>query len=452
MCAAPGANPSAPTQGQARRWLFTGYRPGEQNDVEDRAWCLVTRELWFSQPFLDEHKIRYLVIGIEQGDENKRWHLQGYLELSHQQRLSYLKKLNYTFHFIIANGTAEENTKYCSKGKGTPDNPIDPDVQIYGKPITQGERSDVSAVATALLDNPDYVAVATANPAATVRYYRGMQHLHALAHPPQRRHHPIVYRIDGAPGIGKSRSTFHYLDDLVEHKHINGYYVVTENENGWFDGYNGQDAVVFEDFRGVFPIDKMLKLVDLYPFSAPTKGGHVPIRARFFFFTSNAPLEDFYQTSQHDAWVRRIGLTKDHVRATPLWQPDNSLPLSFLPPPSWVAISPPQSPTASSSVSLTDEGVPEVLDEPDTDLDTLPPTQSSSSSSSSFVSIHRHAYTPPITSNVAARLRQRKPLPGDGRDPERRAYYRALAGLVDDEAMVSRPEKDPDPEDPTSNY
>lgn len=56
----------------------------------------------------------------------------------------------------------------------------------------------------------------------------------------------------------------------------------------WFDGYEGQENVLFDDFHGgVFKLPYLLKLLDRYPMRVPVKGGFVQWKPRRIFITSN---------------------------------------------------------------------------------------------------------------------------------------------------------------------
>lgn len=303
---------------RSRRYCFVGYRPGDQDDDKDLAWCEAERDRLMDDTNLVAQGIRYCIMGIERGDAKRRWHIQGYMERRTACLIKNLKSFHPTFHFIVADGDAESNIRYCAKGEGTPEAPLNANFRSFGSPVSQGQRSDLKQVADALVANTDFRAVALEHSSVFLRYGRHMRALHELAHQPPPRPQPLVYRIDGPPGMGKSFAVFAHLRELVDSKQINGYYVVSETHEGWFDGYSGQDVIVFEDFVGLFPLPLMLKLLDFNPLRLWVKSASVLITASIFFFTSNSPLEDFYPGLQHDAWVRRIDRRSPSVFSVPL--------------------------------------------------------------------------------------------------------------------------------------
>ena len=91
----------------------------------------------------------------------------------------------------------------------------------------------------------------------------------------------------------------------------------------WFDGYNGEDTIVFDEFRGrqldepnSLSLANLLRLLDRGPFLAPVKGGFVHIRADKFIFTSNIDPKDWYigqSTEEREALLRRITLNKEYI-------------------------------------------------------------------------------------------------------------------------------------------
>jgi len=56
----------------------------------------------------------------------------------------------------------------------------------------------------------------------------------------------------------------------------------------WFDGYQGQSGLVFDEFRDNWQTySYMLRLLDCYPFRVERKGGFIQMKATRFRFSSN---------------------------------------------------------------------------------------------------------------------------------------------------------------------
>ena len=79
-----------------------------------------------------------------------------------------------------------------------------------------------------------------------------------------------------------------------------------------FDGYHGQEVLVFEEFSGQVPIEDMLNYLDIYPLSLPARYNDKTACYTTVYITSNLPLEKQYRGEQWDrpetwrAFLRRI--------------------------------------------------------------------------------------------------------------------------------------------------
>lgn len=96
---------------------------------------------------------------------------------------------------------------------------------------------------------------------------------------------PRIYWLKGETGCGKSRFAAWRWPDA---------YLARDSKEGWFDRYNGEKVVLFEDFGGQFPYRDLLRLTDRYKCVLPVKGADVGIHARIFVFTSTRGPEEFY--------------------------------------------------------------------------------------------------------------------------------------------------------------
>lgn len=79
-----------------------------------------------------------------------------------------------------------------------------------------------------------------------------------------------------------------------------------------FDGYNGHDVLVFEEFNSQIPIEDMLNYLDIYPLSLPARYSDRVACYTKVYITSNTPLEKQYwmeQQTRPETWralLRRI--------------------------------------------------------------------------------------------------------------------------------------------------
>lgn len=68
----------------------------------------------------------------------------------------------------------------------------------------------------------------------------------------------------------------------------------TKNEKLWFDGYEGQKAILLDDFAGQLKLNAFLNLLDIYPLRGEVKGGFTYVNFEEVYITSNIPPEELY--------------------------------------------------------------------------------------------------------------------------------------------------------------
>ena len=112
----------------------------------------------------------------------------------------------------------------------------------------------------------------------------------------------------GVSGAGKTRSIYSTHDPRSIYRVTN--YRATRGIS--FDGYHGQDVLVFEEFSSQIPIEDMLNYLDIYPLHLPARYNDRVACYTKVYLTSNLPLEKQYRAEQWDrpetwrAFLRRI--------------------------------------------------------------------------------------------------------------------------------------------------
>ena len=101
----------------------------------------------------------------------------------------------------------------------------------------------------------------------------------------------MVYH--GKTGAGKTRSVMDNVDDPED--------IYIHPGGQWFDGYDGQPIVLFDDYAGSeFKLQYLLKLLDRYPMQVPVKGGFVSFVPQEIYITSNLDPNDWYKNAHQE--------------------------------------------------------------------------------------------------------------------------------------------------------
>lgn len=118
----------------------------------------------------------------------------------------------------------------------------------------------------------------------------------------------------GSPGTGKTRH-------VMEKYGYSNVYRVTNYDHP-YDGYKGQDVILFDEFRSSRPFTEMLDVLDSYPLSLPCRYADKVACFTKVYIISNIPLEQQYRNIQTDepdsfqAFRRRIHKVIE-------WSPDD---------------------------------------------------------------------------------------------------------------------------------
>ncbi len=158
-------------------------------------------------------------------------------------------------------------------------------------PLVAGKRNDLDAVKVMIDAGSSMLSIADTNFGTFIRHHRGLQAYAYLRHQSLSRDwktQVVVYY--GPTRSGKSMHVKELAPDA--------YWVTSPKSGGmvYWDGYDGQDDVVIDDFYGWLAFNFMLRLCDRYPFQVPTHHGQVNFLARRVFITSNHPPDRWYTT------------------------------------------------------------------------------------------------------------------------------------------------------------
>lgn len=235
-------------------------------------------------------QIKYIVCGSEVGESGTP-HLQGYVELKASKPFKTIKNVMPTAHIEARRGTAAQAADYCKK---------DGDYWELGTISKQGARTDIREATALIQEGRRMRDIALECPEVYVKYHRGLEKYQALLMEP-RNEAPTVTVLYGPTGTGKSRRARELLQGPG--------YVWHPQQGQWFDGYQGEDDVIFEEFRGQLPFGQVLSLLDRYDCRVQFKGGCCEFRATNIVLTSPVHPREWYRDigdDKVDQLMRRI--------------------------------------------------------------------------------------------------------------------------------------------------
>lgn len=240
--------------------------------------------------------VRYAVHSEEISDSGK-YHLQGYVELTRTQRLSFMKKILRRAHWEMRYGTQAEAIAYCSK---TTDPTFLDGPHIYGTPCPgQGSRTDVHELHQSLANGADLRSISNAHFPFFLRYHTGIEKYISL-NTNVTRQRVRNYYYYGKPGTGKS-TTAHLLYDA------DSTYTKAPGPK-WFDGINTNcRTLILDEYRSWLDYSFLLRIMD--PFSLPleSKGYSTPATYVRTIITTNLLPEELHpEIRNKDAFIRRV--------------------------------------------------------------------------------------------------------------------------------------------------
>jgi hypothetical protein len=255
-------------------WTLNNYTPDEEERIQDAGGA---------------SEVTYLIYGREVSESNTP-HLQGYIVFGRRRSLQFAKSLlGQRLHLEVSRGTPEQNIEYCSKDGDTH--------EAGSRPSGQGSRSDLRACYEKVKSSGSLREVADAFPRQFIRYHAGITKLHSF-YKRKRTWQTEVYVFWGPTGTGKTKRAFEEAGD--------GAFIYPGG--GWFDGYDGEENVIFDEFSGgEFKLTYLLRILDRYPMKVPVKGSFIEWIPKKIWITSNLDPNDWYPSAhqEHKDALRR---------------------------------------------------------------------------------------------------------------------------------------------------
>ena len=252
-----------------------------------RNWC-GTRQVQgfdaeqFLRSIVESNKARYAVGQLEQGSH---LHLQFYVQRDRQSTLNVMKRdICAETHWEQSRGTPEQNKSYCTKESTRVAGPWE-----FGTAVKERQRSDLDKAAQLIDEGKSLRDVAIECKSTFIRYHKGLRAYEAITRSKGPRtfgpEGPEVWVFWGETGTGKSRRAFEQWPDAYRKM----------STDKWWDGYKGEDTVIFDDFKGSsMRLHEFQMVIDRYPMQVEIKGAFVDLSATRYVFTSNKHPRDWY--------------------------------------------------------------------------------------------------------------------------------------------------------------
>jgi len=268
--------------------------PIDDINKQSRFWCFTVNN-YVAQFASLPPNCTYLVSGEEVGEEGTP-HLQCYVELTRNQRRSYVSKMFPTAHISVRydKSTGKDASDYCKKdGKFV-------EFGTLAKAPERGKRTDLTEIAALASGGASIQQIYESNPATYMRNYRAIQHVRQITHKPAPFRPNLTVRLYiGATRTGKS---FHAR--VTEEC-----FAKPVGKGLWFDGYDRHKKVVIDEFRGQYPLSDFLQITDPFQVQVETKGGHTWFEPDLIIITTNDHPSDMYtehKQETRDAFFARF--------------------------------------------------------------------------------------------------------------------------------------------------
>ena len=273
-----------------------------------RGWCITdhdttkTHKNEVVERLESNDNVIKAIVSLETGSKTEKKHLQCYIELTNGSTMSATKKIfGGKSHLENRRGTMFEAWTYC---------------ELEVAPFyTKGEAPMHDEVILSIWDKialdiengAGEFELAHTYPSSYARYSTGIMRLIALRDKRLLntwRDIKVTY-IWGPTGTGKTRHVMDMFEDKWQVHRVSNY-------KNPFDGYEGQDVILFEEFRSSIPQEQMLIYLDGYHQLLPCRYADKVGKYTQVFFATNIPFDEQYRGQQenhpetHAAFTRRF--------------------------------------------------------------------------------------------------------------------------------------------------
>jgi len=273
----------------SRNWCFTINNPASDEDkVQD----------WEKQ-----RSAKYCVWQMEVGEEGTP-HVQGYLVVTDSKSLAFMKRnYNARAHWEMRKATTHrEAIEYCQKEESRIAGPWEwgEKPQENGVKKSSAPKEELQECKDHLKNGGNFEELYETHFHCMARNSRFLKEYNCTLKNKQRNWQTTVKVYWGDTGTGKTRRALYEAGE-------NAYWMKkpARNQGVFFDGYDGHENVVIDEFYGWIPWDVLLRMIDRYPMRVDSKGGMLNFCPKKIWITSNKNPFQWYGNIVDDSPLRR---------------------------------------------------------------------------------------------------------------------------------------------------
>lgn len=290
---------------QSRKWLLTINNPEKHGCTHETIKVALSTI----------KDITYWCMCDETG-KGDTYHTHLFIYRKNTMRFSMIKNKFPVAHIDYCRGTAQENRDYIRKeGKyaeteKAETNHIETFEEFGECPVErQGARNDLTDLYDMIKEGCSDYEILAMNPSYMMQLDK-IERCRQIVNEEKYKHEFRQMQVEywyGKSGAGKTRTVMEMYNYEA--------YRITDQKHP-FDGYSGQDVVIFEEFRSTYKIQDMLNYLDGYPLRLPCRYQNKMACYTKVYILSNVVLKDQYRETQGEyeetwnAFLRRIHKVK----------------------------------------------------------------------------------------------------------------------------------------------
>lgn len=263
------------------------------------------KDSWCFTSYLDEEpshdKTSYLTYQREICPKTKKEHWQGYAEFTGKKTFSAAQKALKIgkSHMEPRKGTPKEAADYCQdEEKRKPETEFFEFGTRRPEP-EQGKRNDIHDLRDAMIfgdmegntKSITEIMLSDNHVTTLARFGRFAErcNMYALKLKTREFRHVEVILHWGERRTGKTRIPYE-----------EGAHIFDPHKDEWWDGYDGEQTILIDEFYGQLPAERLLRLLDGYQCRLPIKGGFTYAEWTKVYITCNVPPENWWVVNGYD--------------------------------------------------------------------------------------------------------------------------------------------------------